>query len=208
MKELFVWMLSMAQWLIQCLLSCSRLLLCLVDAIFVYYQLCKHWNPFVETMHHDASSGQKHDTPYHIFCLCRNSYSVRDDWTAISEIFDSRYVNIHQQFWRISSTLDLVKLTSGLTQRYAKILPYWRREGRKRSNNMVTYCAMLFDRSSLRSTVLQIPLISTWQENIGYHVRVMKYIILQICGNSTNKKMRHLLLWTHTTENITAPTQP
>lgn len=65
----------------------------------------------------------------------------------------------------------------------------------------------LRDPACSRSTVLQIPLISTWQENIRFLVTVMKCITLQIYGNSTNKKMRLLLPWTHTNENITAPTQ-
>lgn len=83
-----------------------------------------------------------------------------------------------------------------------------RREERKDQITLLhTVLCYLIDPDSPRSTVLQIPLISTWQENIGFLVGVMKCITLQICGNSTNRKMRHLLSWTHTTENITTPTQ-
>lgn len=75
--------------------------------------------------------------------LCANCI-----WTWISEITDSCYVKI-QHLWQISPVVDLVKQTWGLIKQYAKILPYGERGRREeRSNNIVTYCVMLFDRSS------------------------------------------------------------
>ena len=77
------------------------------------------------------------------------------------------------------------------------------RRGRKDQITLLhTALCYLIDPAGPRSTVLQIPLISTWQENIGFLVRVMKCITLQICRNSTNKKMRHLLPRAHTQVKI------
>lgn len=94
-----------------------------------------------------------------------------------------------QQFWQISTVVYSVKRTRGLIKQYAKILPYRESEERKDQITLLhTALCYLIDPAGPRSTVLQIPLISTWQENIGFLVGVMKRITLQICGNSTNEK--------------------
>lgn len=51
-----------------------------------------------------------------------------------------------------------------------------------------TVLCYLIDPAGPRSTVLQTPLISTWQENIGFLDGVMKCITLQICGKMNKQK--------------------